>query len=251
MRTLALYNLKGGVGKTACAVNLAYLAALDGRRVLIWDLDPQGAASFYFRIAPEISGGRKALLEKKNRKRVHRHIRGTDFDRLDLLPADFSYRMLDVALDQAKRPERQLGRLLEPLAEDYDLVFLDCPPSLSRTSESVFEASDALLVPTVPTTLSLRTLAQLGRHLERKGPHDVPVWPFFSMVDRRKRLHLDVMAGAEQSEFSFFAPTIPQASDIERMGLERRPVSAFAPSSTAALAYLSLWTAIDQRLRSL
>jgi len=63
MRIFATYNIKGGVGKTATAVNLGYLAAKDGYRVLLWDLDPQGAASFLFRIKPRVKGGGKALIE--------------------------------------------------------------------------------------------------------------------------------------------------------------------------------------------
>lgn len=247
MKILALYNLKGGVGKTAGVVNLAHLASLDGARTLIWDLDPQGAATFYFRIRPELEGGRKGLLKKKYRDELGRHVRGTDFERLDLVPADFSLRKLDIALDDKKKPERVLHRLLEPLDEHYDVVFLDCPPSISRTSESVFRTATALLVPTIPTTLSLRTLDQLEHHLEDRSI-DVPVWPFFSMVDRRKRLHLDVIADADTGDSNYFRTAVPYASDVERMGVEREPVASFAPSSPAAMAYLSLWSEVKGRL---
>ena len=88
-------------------------------------------------------------------------IKGTDHHGLDLLPADFSYRHMDLALDRFKRPTRRLARVLEPLDDEYDYVFLDCPPSISLVSESVFEAADALLVPIVPATLSSRTIEQL------------------------------------------------------------------------------------------
>ena len=253
MKTVGLYNLKGGVGKTATAVNLAYLAALDGKRTLIWDLDPQGAASFYFRIEPKLSGGRKALLKQK-RHPIEDQIRGTDFPRLDLIPADFSLRTLDVALDGKKRPTRQLARLLEPLADEYDLVFFDCPPSLSRVSESVFEAAQVLMVPIIPTTLSIRTLEQLAEHLRENGPENLPVWPFFCMVDLRKKLHREVMAQAEDGNRDFagiqhLETSIPYASDVERMGVERQPIANFAGAGKAARAYLSLWSEVRRRLR--
>ena len=98
MKIFATYNIKGGVGKTATAVNLAYLAARDGYRVLLWDLDPQGAASFLFRVRPRVKGGGKALIQ--GTRPVDDAIKGTDFDDLDLLPADFTYRNLDLRAGQ-------------------------------------------------------------------------------------------------------------------------------------------------------
>ena len=106
MKVFASYNIKGGVGKTATAVNLAYLAARDGYRVLLWDLDPQAAASYLFRIRPRVKGGGKALIE--GTRSIDGAIKGTDFDNLDLLPADFTYRNLDLILDSAKKPTRKL-----------------------------------------------------------------------------------------------------------------------------------------------
>ena len=151
MKVIATYNIKGGVGKTATAVNLAWLAAQEGAPTLIWDLDPQGAASYYFRIKPRIKGGGKKLLQGK--RHLDDYIRGTDYEWLDLLPADFSYRNMDIIFDYGKRPERHLNKLLKPFHSEYYYVFLDCPPSISLTSENVFSAADALLIPTIPTTL--------------------------------------------------------------------------------------------------
>ena len=113
MKILATYNIKGGVGKTATAVNLAHLAAKAGHRVLLWDLDPQAAATFTFRIRPRVKGGGKALIQ--GTRSLDAAIKGTDFDGLDLLPADFTYRNLDLLLDSARKPERKLARLMAPL----------------------------------------------------------------------------------------------------------------------------------------
>jgi len=254
VKVLALYNIKGGVGKTASAVNLAYLAALEGHRTLIWDLDPQGAASFYFRIKPRIQGGGDRLIKKKNRGRLGRHVRGTDFEGLDLVPADFSYRHLDLALDAKKKPTRRLARLLEPLAGEYRYVFLDCAPSISLTSESIFAASDLLLVPTIPTPLSVRTLVQLDRHLHREGPPGLRALPFLCMVDRRKTLHRSGEELIRASGHDYrrtdppLATPIPYASLVERMGVERMPVAAFAPTSAPARAYAELWREIAGRV---
>ena len=146
MRIVGVYNIKGGVGKTAAAVNLAYLSALEGYRTLLWDLDPQGAASYYFRIKPRVKGGGRKMLS--GRRDIDGLIKGTDFEKLDLLPADFSYRNMDLMLGEAKKPVRQLLRLLRPLSEEFDRIFLDCPPSISLVSENIFRAADALLIPT-------------------------------------------------------------------------------------------------------
>jgi chromosome partitioning protein len=242
-RALATYNIKGGVGKTSAAVNLAYLAARDGARTLLWDLDPQAASTYLFRVKPKVRGGAGKLVGLKSE--VAGLIKGTDYERLDLLPADFSYRHMDLELDGFKKPTRRLVKVLEPLADEYDYVFLDCPPSISLVSESVFEVADALLVPVIPATLSARTFAQLDRLVDG-GPQ---VLAFFSMVEVRKSLHREIMARVRaQHSFHMLGAAIPSADEVERMGEERNAVGVFAPGSRAATAYEALWLDIKLRL---
>jgi cellulose biosynthesis protein BcsQ len=245
MKTLATYNIKGGVGKTATAINLAHLAASAGSRTLIWDLDPQGAATYCFRIKPKVKGGGKRLLRGKGR--IERRIRGTDFEGLDLLPADFSYRHMDLVLDATKRATERLAERIRPLADSYDYLFLDCAPSISLVSEAVFAAADALLVPTVPTTLSIRMVERLAKHLRREKV-DVTVLPFFCMVDRRKALHRRICESADGTPFAFLETRIPYSSVVEQMSVHRAPLATFARASDAARAYSSLWTEIASRL---
>jgi cellulose biosynthesis protein BcsQ len=247
-KVLATYNIKGGVGKTSAAVNLAYLAARDNFHVLLWDLDPQGASTFLFRVKPKVRGGGGRLVRGKSE--VEPLIKGTDHERLDLLPADFSYRHMDLALDATKNPTRRLAKVLAPLAAEYDYVFLDCPPSISLVSESVFEAADALLVPLVPATLSSRTYEQLLRVVSENG--DGPsVLAFFSMYDRRKRLHREVMDGLwSGGGDGVLQAAIPAAADVERMGVRRTAVVEFAPRSRAAQAYEELWREVRESLAS-
>ena len=244
--TLALYNIKGGVGKTSAAVNLAWAAADEGARVLLWDLDPQGAASYLLRIRPKVRGGGAKLVRGKSDPAAL--LKGSDHPRLDLLPADFSYRNMDLALDATKRPTQGLTRVLAPLAGDYDYVFLDCAPAISLASEGVFAAADVLLVPLIPTPLSLRTYDQLRGFVSDEVAKPRPrILAFFSMADARKALHRGV-AEELAGDDGVLASAIPAASDVERMGSQRRALAQFAPRGRAARAYGALWTELRERL---
>ena len=241
MKVFAVYNIKGGVGKTASAVNLAHLSAAAGYRTLVWDLDPQGATSFYFRIRPKIKGGAKRLMRGKTE--LDELVRGTDFRDLDLLPADFSYRKFDLQIGKRKRPARVFADLLQPLASSYDHVYLDCPPNITLLSETIFVTADCLLIPTIPTTLSLRTLERLRRHLRKQRYDHLLQLPFFCMVDRRKKMHREIMVAAA-GEDEWLRAAIPFASVVEQMGLHRAPVTHYARRTPAAIAYAKLWEEI-------
>ena len=248
MKVIATYNIKGGVGKTTTTVNLACLCARSGHATLVWDLDPQGASSYYFRIKPRVKGGSKDLIA--GRRELDRLIKGTDYERLDLLPADFSYRNLDLELDARNKPTRRLKKLLKPLASDYEFIFLDCPPSISLLSEAIFDAADFLLSPIIPTTLSLRSMEQLKQFLQDKHLVDTQLLPFFSMVDRRKKLHRDILETLPGQHPEMLHSVIPYSSDIERMGLERMPLPEFSQKGPSARAYQSLWQELLGRIEA-
>lgn len=239
MKIIACYNIKGGIGKTATTVNLAYLASQEGAKTLVWDLDPQGAASFYFRIKPKVKKGGKGLLTGK--KELDDVIKGTDFENLDLVPADFSYRNLDLELDDFKNADKQIRKLLKPLKQEYDYVFLDCPPSVSLVSENILVAADIIMVPTIPTTLSLRTLDQIIEFCKKIGIAHSKILMFFSMVDIRKKLHKEILESSAKN-IKALKTSIPYASDVEKMGLHRQPAPVFAGQSRSVKAYQALWS---------
>lgn len=247
MKVVALYSIKGGVGKTAAAVNLAHAAAEEGTRTLLLDLDAQGAASFYFRVRPRRRSTADRLLE--DRDRVQRAIRATDYEHLDILPAHESFRRLELALDAVKKSRSRLARMLKPQRREYDLVVIDCPPTLTLVSEAVFRAADLVLVPVVPTTLSERTLDMLRRDFKQQGLPRERLRAFFSLVDRRKRLHREMVEELpRRGKVAFCRSPIPVSSDIERMGISREPVTRFASQSAGALAILELWWEVRRAL---
>ena len=109
MKILAVYNTKGGVGKTTAAVNLGYAAVRSGLRVVIWDLDAQAAATYYFRIKPRLRGGNSQLLRRK--RKLTDFVKATNYPNLDLIPAEFSNRYMDRILDDKKQPLHRLARV--------------------------------------------------------------------------------------------------------------------------------------------
>jgi cellulose biosynthesis protein BcsQ len=248
MKTVALYSNKGGVGKTAAAVNLAYLAAQSGLNTLICDLDPQASTTFYFRVKPKLKPKAQGLIS--GRKQIERSIKGTDYENLDLLPADFSHRNLDITFSRQRRRKQQLRIILAPLRKDYDLIILDTPPTINILAENIFNAADNLLVPLIPSTLSIRTHIQLLSFLKKSKYRSNGVYSFFSFVDGRKKMHRELAAWARGNFEGVLRTAIPYLSHIEQMGIYREPVPAFAPASPASKAYQDLWGEVYQELFS-
>ncbi len=234
MATIAIYSLKGGVGKTTLAVNLAWSSAmLSSRRTLLWDLDPQ-AASSYLLGDRKVKEPAQAVFSKdvEPEKLIHR----TAIDRLDLLPADASLRGLDLLfheLDKKKRLAKLLGAL-----KGYDRILLDCPPGLTDTADQVMRAAELIVVPVIPSPLSERAYQAVVAHLGGK----TPVMPVHVMVDRRRSLHAEAVARHPDW------PVIPMASVIEQTAARRAPVGSFAPRSAGAKAFDALWRTIEQHL---
>jgi chromosome partitioning protein len=244
VKTLATYNIKGGVGKTASAVNLAYLAARGGLRTLLWDLDAQGAASYLLHVRPRVKGGGKALVRGK--RSLEEAVKVTEYDGLDLVPADFTYRNLDLVLGETKKPAQRIARLLGPMADDYDVAVLDCPPGISLVSENVVHAADILLVPLIPTTLSVRTLEQLTEFVGELD-HPPALFPFFTMVDGRKRLHREVIDDLRAHRDDLATTVVPALSLVEQMAVHRAPLPVFAPRSRVTRSYEDLWAEVSAR----
>ena len=240
MAVLAVYSVKGGVGKTTLAANLAWCSAGLGRqRTLLWDLDAAGGAGFLTGLDPI---GRKRAGGVFARERDPASvIRSTAYPQLDVLPADGSLWALDRQLTGIGK-KRRLARLAEQLGRTYPRIVLDCPPVLNEVSAQALRAADLVVVPLPPSPLSSRAFELVADAVRATGKGHPPMLPVLSMVDRRRSLHREAMAAHPDW------PVVPWSSELEQCAVRRAPVGVFARSSPGARCIVSLWQGVERKL---
>lgn len=243
MISLAFYNMKGGVGKTTTAVNIAYLCAREGNRTLLWDLDSQGAATFYLNIESDVDIKAKKVL--KAYKELDRLICSSGYENLDVLPASFQIRHLDALLEDEKKGQKRINKIFESMAGSYDYIILDCPPSISFLSEVLFRVVDCLAMPVIPTILSRNAYEQVSSYIDESSHHSVKILPFFTMFDWRKKIHRDAFDQGTGDGGRFLKTCIPTRSVIEQMGIHRSPLPVYSPDSPYIASFEGVWKEIE------
>lgn len=246
MRVLGFASSKGGVGKTTGAVNFAYAAASRGLPTLLWDLDAQGAASYLLGL--EARGPVRAARVLARQKHAARAVVATGHACLELLPADLSLHASERALADTEQRRRRISRILGELDGRYAYVVVDCPAGLTPLTERIARVADALLMPVIPTPLSVRATDQLRDALAVAGGRVPPLLTYFSMVDRRKRLHRELVEEVQLARPETLSATVPSSIDVERMAVRRAPLATYAPLGAAAAAFDYLWVETRARL---
>lgn len=241
MKLVSSYSLKGGVGKTTTVFHLTVAAAEAGWRVLLWDLDSQGASTFLLR-SSKAKGHRLTKVAEGSSNNVSSRICGTNFEGLDILPFGFETSGLEGVFSKLKTPNRGSARVMDQLSKEYDVIFVDLPPSAGSLVSSILLQSDVVLYLTTATPLALRSLWEFldvwgGSRVAKKRLHIV-----VNMLERRRPPQLralDMLQGDRR--LTLLETIIPKSTLADRVSETQIPIYLTHPKSQLAIAYRQLY----------
>ena len=242
-KIIAIANQKGGVGKTTTAVNLSAAIAQAGKSVLMVDLDPQGnTTSGFGRRVGERNSVYDAMM---GRSGLRQCVQATDLKKLFLAGSDIRLAGAEVELVSVKEREFYLKKLLGPAREDYDFIFVDCPPSLSLLTLNALAAADSVLVPIQCEYYALEGVTSLMNTVNRVkhtfNPHLEIEGILLTMLDGRTNLGLQVVDQVKKHfKKQVFATTIPRNVRLGEAPSHGQPICLYDPRSSGAMAYDAL-----------
>lgn len=242
MATIAIFNSKGGVGKSTLAVNLAWEACQSGYRVLLWEVDGQGDSSWLLQDRP--GKARLSPLAMSETTKIAELVQPSLYQGLSLVFADPDIRQTDNFFRAAARYQR-LAHIFAELEKEHDLIILDCPTGFGEANQTILQFANLILVPITPSALAMRGFLRIRDFLVRHRGSHPPMLPVYSLVDGRRKRHRDALA--EEPGW----PIIPMLSEIEQVFERRQPLGVFAPKGKGRAAVARLWQGIHAKLRQM
>ncbi len=244
-RIIAMCNQKGGVGKTTTSINLAASLASYGRKVLIVDFDPQGAASAGLGInalALERTIYNELIAAKPN---IHEVIHHTNVPNLDIVPANIELSAAEIQLINEVAREQVLARTLRPILNDYDVVIVDCQPSLGLLTVNALSAAHGVIIPLGAEFFAMRGVAllvdQIERVQDRLNPRLVIDGVLLTMVDNRT-IHAKEVIELVRKRFGdqVFDTQIARTIKFPDATIAAEPITSYAPQHTGSKSYRRL-----------
>ncbi len=242
-KAIAIFNQKGGVGKTTTNINLAACLALKNKRILILDIDPQGNTTSGMGIIKK--GLKRTAYELLIYDEIQpkEAILSTGLKNLDIIPASVQLAGAEIELVQLERREKRLKNAIDKIKDEYDYIFIDCPPSLGLLTINSLTAVDSVLIPIQCEFYALEGVSQLmstielvkknlNRNLEIQGV-------ILSMFDGRTNLSIQVVEEVKKYfRDKVYATVIPRNVRLAEAPSYGMPITQYDPRSRGALAYM-------------
>ena len=253
MKKIALYNIKGGVGKTTTTVNLACLLAKQGLSVLLWDLDPQGGSSYFFKQENFNDNTHDRLFDRYIP--IYDVIRSTDTYQIDVISNDSKF--TDQFMNKASGitalnflNKDLINITLAEVADDYDVCIMDCSPGRFQLHQNIFQASDLLLIPNVPAPLSVHCNNMLVKELQQKSQSNkTTILSFYNMVQSHKNLHKFYINNRDENQHYILNSHIPFYAEIENITLSKESIFHQLKEFKPNMYYEKLWQEISERMQ--
>ena len=251
-RVIAMVNQKGGVGKTTSTINLGAALGELGRKVLMVDFDPQGALSAGFGVNPHELDTTVYNVMMDRKVDVHEAIRSTEFENMDLLPANIDLSAAEVQLVNEVAREQVLSQALRKVKEEYDVVLIDCQPSLGLLTVNALTAADGVIIPLICEFFALRAVALLVDSIEkvqdRLNP-DLQIDGVLATMFDSRTLHSKEVIARIMDAFGdkVFDTVIKRTVKFPDATVSAEPILSYAPTHTGSIAYRELAKELIER----